>query len=96
MDRISKIPKERDLSRDAPEEFLDALTGSLMENPVHLVASDQHVDLLTLDRLANGKGGVGTDPFTGTPIDAATCTVDDELKRRISAWCDRFKESRPE
>lgn len=96
MDRISKIPKERDLSRDAPEEFLDALTGSLMENPVHLVASNQYVDVLTLDRLANGKGGGGTDPFTGTPIDAATCTVDDELKRIISAWCDRFKESRPE
>ena len=96
MDRISKIPKERDLSRDAPEEFLDALTGSVMENPVHLVASNQYVDLLTLDRLANGRGGGGIDPFTGTSIDAAMCKVDDELKRRISAWCDTFKESRPD
>jgi len=85
--RIETIPLERDLSEEAPDEFLDPVTGSLMENPVLLPASKQYVDISTIERFA--KQGFETDPFTGTPLNLKERDVDTALKQKIHTWrCD--------
>ena len=86
MARMRSVPHEHDLSEDAPNKFLDSLTGIIMDNPVLLSVSKQYVDLSTVDRLA------GTDPFTGTPLGPNAHKVDAELKRKINDWCDKVRE----
>ena len=41
---------EYDLMADAPEEFLDAIMGTLMRDPVTLPSSGQTVDRSTIAR----------------------------------------------
>lgn len=82
--RIENIPLERDLSEEAPDEFLDPVTGSLMENPVLLPTSKQYVDVSTIERFA--RQGFETDPFTGTPLNLNERDVDQALKQKINTW----------
>lgn len=81
---ISETPKEEDFSESAPEEFLDSITGQLMNNPVKLKSSNQYVDASTIARLKDN--GAKTDPFTGKAIDYDACEVDANTKQRLDEW----------
>jgi hypothetical protein len=78
------VPKERDFSADAPEEFLDSITGFIMVNPVRLQSSSMCVDASTIARLK--EMGSKNDPFTGCPIEFDQCEIDLAMKQRLDAW----------
>jgi U-box domain len=71
------------LIAEAPDEFLDPITQSLMRDPVIMPASRQTIDRPTILR------HLMTDPRD--PISRASLTPEDllpapELKARISEW----------
>eukprot|EP00884_Botryococcus_braunii_P021437 jgi/Botrbrau1/7978/Bobra.384_2s0006.1 len=70
---------------DAPEEFLDALMQTVMEDPVCL-PSGQHVDRATISRHLLSDPH---DPFTRSPLTAEMLIPAPELKQRIMAWRQR-------
>ena len=81
---MHSVPKDRDLSADAPEEFLDSITGFIMTNPVRLQSSLMFVDASTIARLK--EMGSKNDPFTGCLIEFDACEVDSAMKQRLDAW----------
>ena len=78
------VQKERDFSTDAPEEFLDSITGFIMVNPVRLQSSSMYVDASTIARLK--EVGSKNDPFTGCPIEFDECEIDLAMKQRLDEW----------
>ena len=67
---------------DAPEEFYDAIMGTIMDDPVRL-PSDNFVDKTTiLQHLKNDT----TDPFTRQPLTVDQLVYDSDLKDKIDKW----------
>ena len=68
---------------EAPEEFLDPLMSTVMEDPVILPGSKMTVDRSTIMHhlLQNTN-----DPFDRSPLDASMLREDTELKQKIMAW----------
>jgi hypothetical protein len=75
--------REKDFEAEAPDEFLDSLTGQLMSNPVKL-PSAQYVDVTTIERLRATKAM--TDPYTGAPLLFDSFSIDAERKAQVDAW----------
>ena len=67
---------------DAPEEFYDAIMGTIMEIPIKL-PSGNHVDRTTiLQHLKNDT----SDPFTRQALKEEDLVIDEDLKLRIVEW----------
>ena len=75
---------------DAPDEFLDPLMCTVMQQPV-ILPSNNRCDLSTVERqLAINNP---TDPFTREPITKEMIKPDEELKKRIHEYLKKkFKE----
>jgi ubiquitin conjugation factor E4 B len=68
---------------DAPEEFLDPLTYTLMENPVILPSSHMNIDRRTIeDYLLTNP----SDPFNRNPLTKDELIPNDELKKKIDEY----------
>ncbi|CAH8668774.1 unnamed protein product [Dicrocoelium dendriticum] len=85
-----------DASADAPNEFLDTLTGELMTDPIRL-PSGIYVDRTSLHRFwsqrlaADDSTLQPLDPFTMTPLSDTDLKSDERLKQAISTYLDRRK-----
>ena len=65
---------------DAPEEFLDPVTYSLMEDPVELPDSKTVIDRITIKKhLMNDP----SDPFTRAPLALENVITRDDIKKLI-------------
>ena len=75
---------------DAPEEFLDPLTYTLMENPVILPSSHMNIDRRTIeDYLLTNP----SDPFNRNPLTKDELIPNEELKKKIDEYkLNKFKE----
>ncbi|KAF5395601.1 hypothetical protein PHET_11932 [Paragonimus heterotremus] len=84
-------------SRALPEDFVDALTGELMKEPVRL-PSGNCIDRSSLnrfwtERLVNYPHDPRpVDPFTMVPFDESSVECDESLKQAISDYLDRYKQ----
>lgn len=84
MERMAKVPSQRNLEEIAPDAFVDSITGRFMWQPVKL-DSGQYVDMSTIHRLR--MTGATMDPFTGAPLEFDSFDVDADMKGRIDNWC---------
>ena len=67
---------------DAPDEFYDAIMGTIMEIPIKL-PSGNYVDRTTiLQHLKNDT----SDPFTRQELREEDLVIDEDLKLRIVEW----------
>eukprot|EP00929_Paragymnodinium_shiwhaense_P031834 TRINITY_DN17754_c0_g1_i1.p1 TRINITY_DN17754_c0_g1~~TRINITY_DN17754_c0_g1_i1.p1 ORF type:complete len:1453 (-),score=381.56 TRINITY_DN17754_c0_g1_i1:218-4576(-) len=66
-----------------PPEFLDALLGHIMTDPVKLPSSGKICDRRVVEEQVKKNG---RDPFDGSPLDLAQLQPQDELRSRISVW----------
>ena len=74
---------ETEDARDIPEEFVDPILQTVMNDPVTLPGSGQVVDRETIRRHLLCDG---TDPFSRSPLDESMLQPHDELRKRIEAW----------
>lgn len=74
---------EDDLVADAPEEFLDAIMGTLMRDPVTLPSSGQTVDRSTIARHILSDQ---TDPFNRQPLTMDMVIPATDLHLRTEQW----------
>lgn len=84
---MSKAKGEADAEEididDAPEEFLDPVMATLMDDPVMLPSSQTVVDRLTIKKhLMNDP----TDPFNRSPLTIDQVVPQTELKERIDEY----------
>jgi len=77
-----------DILGDVPDEYLDALMGTLMSDPVQLPQSKQFVDRATIQRQLLNKQ---VDPFSNTPLTAEQLIDAPKLKEEIARWVDERK-----
>lgn len=87
--KIGKQQKEdEELFADAPEEFLDAIMGTLMKDPIILPSSRNIVDRSTIARhLLSDQN----DPFNRAPLTLDMVIPHTELKHRIQDWMEEHK-----
>ncbi|VDP89052.1 unnamed protein product [Echinostoma caproni] len=79
----------------APEQFVDFLTGELMQEPIRL-PSGNYVDRSSLiqfwnERKASNARSAPVDPFTMMPLDETRLTCDVRLKATIEDYIRRWK-----
>lgn len=68
---------------EAPDEFLDPLLATMMQDPVILPDSNLRVERSTIERhLMSSK----TDPFNRSPLTLDQIRPDHELRARIEQW----------
>lgn len=87
LDRCQKVVRD-DLEAeeemgDVPDEFLDPLMFTLMEDPVILPSSHTTVDRSTITSHLLSDS---TDPFNRMPLKIDQVIPDTELKTRIAEW----------
>merc|ERR1712168_238303 len=84
LKRLGQEAEEEDLdTSDAPDEFLDAMMYTLMEDPVMLPSSKQVIDRSTIARhLLSSQ----TDPFNRESLTMESVIAMPELKERIQEW----------
>ncbi|XP_063959654.1 ubiquitin conjugation factor E4 A-like [Lytechinus pictus] len=74
---------EQEMYADAPDEFTDPLTFTLMEDPVTLPTSGMNIDRSTIARhLLSDQ----TDPFNRAPLTMEEVQSNPQLKAEIEAW----------
>lgn len=93
--RVGRIEHEerqnQEVLADAPDEFLDPIMSTLMNDPVVLPSSKVIVDRTTIARhLLSDQ----TDPFNRSPLTMDQVKTDDELKQRIVDWIHERKSER--
>lgn len=90
LEREEKVNQEA--LADAPEEFLDPIMSTLMNDPVILPSSHVIVDRTTIARhLLSDQ----SDPFNRSPLTMDQVKTDVELKAKIEEWVrERKRESR--
>ncbi|CAF4502144.1 unnamed protein product, partial [Rotaria sp. Silwood2] len=81
---IAVQQKENDaVYDDAPDEYLDPITSTLMVDPVMLPSSRQIIDRSTIARhLLSDQ----TDPFNRNPLRMQDVIPQSELKQEIEQW----------
>ncbi|XP_013398421.1 ubiquitin conjugation factor E4 A [Lingula anatina] len=78
----SQQKEEEELLGDVPEEFQDAIMGTVMKDPV-ILPSGQVVDRSTIARhLLSDQ----TDPFNRSPLTMEMLKPHDELREKIKLW----------
>mmetsp|Transcript_33728 Transcript_33728/g.54111 ORF Transcript_33728/g.54111 Transcript_33728/m.54111 type:complete len:692 (+) Transcript_33728:1319-3394(+) len=81
--RSKELAEEDANMEDAPDEFLDPLMMTLMDDPVRLPNSNNILDRSVIEQhLLNYK----TDPFSGLPLSLEQLIPEPELKAKIDAW----------
>lgn len=75
----------KSMEEDCPEEFLDPLMFTMMEDPVILPASKVTVDRSTI--VAHLLSDT-TDPFNRTPLSIDMVIENSDLKKKINQWKD--------
>lgn len=92
-DKISAIgeavQEEEELLADAPEEFLDPITSTLMKDPVTLPTSGNVVDRAVISRHILSDQN---DPFNRAPLTLDMVIPNDDLRNRIQAWIEEKKQ----
>jgi ubiquitin conjugation factor E4 B len=78
----SEISQEEELG-EIPDEFLDPLLFTLMEEPVILPASQVTIDLATIKSHLLSDNH---DPFNRQPLKIEDVIPNVELKEKIAAW----------
>lgn len=77
-----------DILGDIPDEYSDALIGTIMTHPVLLPSSKTIVDKSTIQRhLMNTP----SDPFNRAPLTIDQCTPQPELESKIKQWVEQRK-----
>jgi len=71
-------------STDIPKEFLCAINGHVMKNPVKVRSSGLVFEEATIDLWLNTRGAVC--PITNTYLDRSDLLADDELRNRIKRY----------
>ncbi|CAF5068206.1 unnamed protein product, partial [Rotaria sp. Silwood1] len=81
---VAAQQKENDAAYDdAPDEYLDPITSTLMIDPVMLPSSRQIIDRATIARhLLSDQ----TDPFNRNPLRMQDVIPQTELKQTIEQW----------
>jgi len=69
-------------SDDAPDDFYDAIMGTIMSNPVKLPSGNLVDKTTIIQHLKNDT----SDPFTRQELKEEDLVYDDELKKRIDEW----------
>ncbi|KAA3673529.1 uncharacterized protein DEA37_0008306 [Paragonimus westermani] len=95
----TNLPRDEEVVNSIviPEDFVDALTGELMREPVRL-PSGNCIDRSSLnrfwtERLVNcPRDPRPVDPFTMVPFDEGFAECDESLKQAISDYLDRCKQ----
>jgi len=83
QDEANNVAKEEEELGEAPDEFLDPLMQTLMDDPVLLTTSNVTVDRSTIEQhLLNSK----IDPFNRAPLSIDMIKPAVELKAKIDAW----------
>ncbi|XP_013783163.1 ubiquitin conjugation factor E4 A-like isoform X1 [Limulus polyphemus] len=78
--------RDDEATADAPEEFLDPIMNTLMEDPVILPSSRVRVDRSTIARhLLSDQ----SDPFNRSPLSMDMVIPDPELKQKIQEWLEK-------
>lgn len=72
--QLGQLQRREELLEEAPQEFLDELTGELMSDPVMLPNSRMILDRSNVERLLQEKP---VDPYDRTPL-----SVDQLIPRR--------------
>lgn len=81
MEREEKANQE--VLADAPDEYLDPIMSTLMNDPVILPSSKVTVDRTTIARhLLSDQ----SDPFNRSPLTMDQIRPDEELKAKITEW----------
>ncbi|KAG0418568.1 E4 ubiquitin-protein ligase UFD2, partial [Dictyocoela roeselum] len=78
LEQLGKKKKRDDIKY--PDEFIDSLTCSVMDNPVRLLTSNVVIDRSTYDLIMIGDC---IDPFSRKELDDTKIVDDVELKERI-------------
>ncbi|KAL4240867.1 Ubiquitin conjugation factor E4 A [Mactra antiquata] len=75
--------REAEVLADAPDEYLDPIMGTLMEDPVTLPTSHTTIDRAVIARhlLSDQR-----DPFTNMPLSMDMVTPNNDLKQKIDTW----------
>lgn len=73
---------------EIPDEFIDPLTFSVMENPVKLLTSGKIVDMETYEMLMLGDS---LDPFNRELLSIDKIKEENELKKQIEDWNKKYK-----
>lgn len=83
LETASHQKKEDEAIGDAPEEFLDPIMSTIMDDPVVLPSSG-----ITLDRstIARHLLSDQTDPFNRSPLTMEMATPNVDLKNKILEW----------
>merc|ERR1719431_1679216 len=91
LKQLGKEAEDEEIdTSDAPDEFLDAMMYTLMEDPVRLPSSKQVVDRSTIARhLLSSQ----TDPFNRESLTMEGVVAETELKEKIAAWVESKKSS---
>ncbi|KAF7696480.1 Ubiquitin conjugation factor E4 [Cucumispora dikerogammari] len=84
----TSTPIESNQELEIPDEFIDPLTFTVMENPVKLSTSGKTVDMETYGMLMLGDG---LDPFNREPLSLEKISDDLELKQKIMEWHNKYK-----
>ncbi|KAF8566533.1 hypothetical protein P879_08153 [Paragonimus westermani] len=95
----ANLPRDEEIvnCRVIPDDFVDALTGELMREPVRL-PSGNCIDRSSLnrfwtERLVNcPRDPRPVDPFTMVPFDESSVKCDESLKQAINDYLDRCKQ----
>lgn len=78
-----EVQRESEDARDIPEDFVDPIMQTVMNDPVVLPGSGQVVDRETIRRHLLCDG---TDPFSRSPLDESMLQPASDLLRRIELW----------
>lgn len=89
--RIEQQQKEdQEALIDPPDEFLDPIMSTIMQDPVVLPSSKVSIDRTTIARhLLSDQ----TDPFNRSPLSMDLIKPDVELKAKIDAWVKKKREA---
>ncbi|XP_061072260.1 ubiquitin conjugation factor E4 A [Conger conger] len=83
--------QEEETYSDAPDEFLDPIMSTVMQDPVLLPSSHVTVDRSTIARhLLSDQ----TDPFNRSPLTMDQIRPNEDLKQRILQWLAERKQER--
>jgi ubiquitin conjugation factor E4 B len=75
--------EQDEILADVPDEFMDPILFTLMENPVRLPTSNVVMDLSSIKtHLLSDQ----TDPFNRKPLTMDMLVPEDDLKARIQEW----------
>lgn len=91
VSRLEEQQKEDEIAlADPPEEFLDPIMSTLMQDPVLLPTSNICIDRPTITRhLLSDQ----TDPFNRAPLTMDQVKANVELKKRIQDWARERRET---